>query len=107
MPPGRANPSTRAGTLFALSSAAAFGTNIVSAQIAGAAGLSGPLLVVYRVLLMLALAAAFALLWRRSLAVPRREWPALGLFGATTALVGVGYLSSVAFIPVTVAAVVF
>lgn len=107
MPPGRANPSTRAGTLFALSSAAAFGTNIVSAQIAGAAGLSGPLLVVYRVLLMLALTAAFALLWRRSLAVPRREWPALGLFGATTALVGVGYLSSVAFIPVTVAAVVF
>ncbi|CAN7497674.1 DMT family transporter [Bosea sp. LjRoot9] len=95
------------GFLFALGSAAAYGTNIVSAQIAGQAGLSGPLLVFYRVFLMLALASLVALLWRASLAVPRGERRALALFGFASAGVGCAYLSSVAFVPVSVAAVVF
>lgn len=97
----------RRGVALALASAAAFGTNIVSAQIAGMAGLSGPLLVFYRVFVMLALVGGAVLLWRAGLAVPRRRWPALALFGISTALVGSAYLSSVAFLPVTVAAVVF
>lgn len=95
------------GIALALGSAAAFGTNIVSAQIAGMAGLSGPLLVFYRVFVMLALVGGAILLWRSGLSVPRRRWPALILFGISTALVGSAYLSSVAFLPVTVAAVVF
>lgn len=95
------------GIALALASAAAFGTNIVSAQIAGMAGLSGPLLVFYRVFVMLALVGGAILLWRSGLSVPRRRWPALILFGISTALVGSAYLSSVAFLPVTVAAVVF
>lgn len=95
------------GIVMALGSAAAFGTNIVSAQIAGAAGISGPLIVFYRVFLMLALVVGAALLWRGPLAVPRGERRALLLFGIASALVGSAYLSSVAFLPVTVAAVVF
>lgn len=106
MQPQDASTAQR-GLALALASAAAFGTNIVSAQLAGQAGLSGPLIVFYRVFLMLALAAGAALIWRSSLAVPRRRWPALALFGVSTALVGSAYLSSVAFLPITVAAVIF
>jgi drug/metabolite transporter (DMT)-like permease len=93
--------------LLALASAGAYGTNIVSAQIAGQAGLNGPLLVFYRVFIMLALVGAAIAIWRTSLAVPRAERRALALFGVTSALVGSAYLSSIAFLPVTVAAVVF
>lgn len=99
--------SAQQGLALALASAAAFGTNIVSAQLAGHAGLSGPLIVFYRVFLMLVLVVAATLLWRASLAVPRHRWPALGLFGVSTALTACAYLSSVAFLPITVAAVVF
>lgn len=93
--------------LLALASAGAYGTNIVSAQIAGQAGLNGPLLVFYRVFIMLALVGAAVAIWRTSLSVPRAERRALLLFGGTSSLVGSAYLSSVAFLPVTVAAVVF
>jgi drug/metabolite transporter (DMT)-like permease len=97
----------RQGMMLALGSAAAFGTNIVSAQIAGQAGLNGPLLVFYRVFVMLALVLAAALIWRASLTVPRQQRPAIVMFGFASALVGSAYLSSVAFLPVSVAAVVF
>lgn len=93
--------------LMALAAAGAYGTNIVSAQIAGQAGLNGPLLVFYRVFIMLALVGAAVAIWRAPLAVPRAERRAMLLFGVTSALVGSAYLSSVAFLPVTVAAVVF
>lgn len=96
-----------AGILFALGSAAAYGTNIVSAQIAGSAGLSGPLLVAYRVFLLLVLTLAFAAAIGDRLGVVRSERRALLLFGLSSAFVGSAYLSSVAFVPVTVAAVVF
>ncbi len=104
---GRSAAATRQGLLLALASAAAYGTNIVSAQIAGQTGLAGPLLVFYRVFIMLALVLAATLIWRASLKVPARERRALALFGLMSALVGCAYLSSVAFLPVTVAAVVF
>jgi drug/metabolite transporter (DMT)-like permease len=105
--PERDRKSERQGLALALASAAAFGTNIVSAQIAGQAGLSGPLLVFYRVLLMLVLVGGAALVWRGSLALRRTERQPVLLFGLATALVGIAYLSSVAFVPVSVAAVVF
>ncbi len=97
----------RHGVALALGSAAAFGTNIVSAQIAGQAGLNGPLLVFQRVFVMLALVGLAAWFWRSSLAVPKAERKAVLLFGIATAFVGSAYLSSVAFLPVSVAAVVF
>lgn len=95
------------GLLLAFASAAAFGTNIVSAQIAGAVGLGGPLLVFYRVLIMLVLVGAVALVARASLGLRRSQRRAVFFFGFATALVGTAYLSSVAFIPVSVAAVIF
>jgi drug/metabolite transporter (DMT)-like permease len=97
----------RRGFTLALGSAAAYGTNIVSAQIAGASGLSGPLIVFYRVFIMLVLVVGAALLWRTTLRVPTPERRAVIGFGLASALVGSAYLSSVAFLPVTVAAVVF
>jgi drug/metabolite transporter (DMT)-like permease len=95
------------GLLFALGSAGLYGLNIVYARIAALSGASGPAIVLYRVLLILGVMAAAAVVMRRSLAVPREERVTMGLLGLTTAYVGLCYISSVAFIPVTVAAVIF
>lgn len=95
------------GLLFAIGSAGLYGFNIVFARMASFAGASGSAIVVYRVFLMLALVAAVAVFARRSLAVARQERRTLLLLGVSSALQGICYLSSVAFIPVTVAAVVF
>lgn len=107
MKPLDGRPSETAGILFALGSAAAYGTNIVSAQIAGTAGLSGPLLVAYRVLLLLVLTLVFAVAIGDRLKILPEERRPLLLFGLSSACVGSAYLSSVAFVPVTIAAVVF
>lgn len=107
MNPDPARAARQQGIALALASAAAFGSNIIGAQIASQAGLSGPLLVFYRVFIMLALIGAAALMLRVSWKVPPGQGRALFAFGLSSALVGTAYLSSVAFIPVTVAAVVF
>jgi drug/metabolite transporter (DMT)-like permease len=101
----RSSPAT--GLLFALGSASLYGFNIVYARIASFAGASGSAIVVYRVFLMLVLVGIVAALARRSLRMAREERGTLILLGIATAFVGICYLSSVAFIPVTVAAVVF
>ncbi|HEY8383377.1 MAG TPA: DMT family transporter [Microvirga sp.] len=103
-PPSRAAST---GLLLALASAGLYGVNIGYARLASFAGVSGSTIVVYRVLLMLGLVAAAALVLRRSLAVPAEERRTVALLGVATAFVGVCYLSSVAFIPVAVAVVVF
>lgn len=95
------------GLIFALGSAGFYGLNIVFARMASFAGASGSAIVVYRVLLMLALVTALATVARRSLAMAQEERGILPLLGISSALQGICYLSSVAFIPVTVAAVVF
>jgi len=99
--------SPTSGLLFALGSATFYGLNIVFARLASFAGTSGSALVVYRVLLMLVLVGIAAAVMRRSLATAREERGTMLVLGVSTALVGICYLSSVAFIPVTVAAVVF
>jgi drug/metabolite transporter (DMT)-like permease len=96
-----------AGLSFAVASASLYGYNIVFARMASFAGASGPAIVIYRVFLMLALVAIGAAVARRSLAMAREERGMLLLLGISTAVQGICYLSSVAFIPVTVAAVVF
>jgi len=103
--PHRSSPAN--GMLFALVSATFYGLNIVYARLASFAGASGSAIVVYRVFLMLVLVGIAAIVMRRSLAMAREERGIMLLLGVATALVGVCYLSSVAFIPVTVAAVVF
>lgn len=100
-------PASSLGLVFALGSAALYGLNIGYARLASFAGISGSTLVVYRVLLMLALVAVFAALMRRPLKVAPGERGVMALLGVSTTLVGVCYLSSVAFIPVTVAVVLF
>jgi drug/metabolite transporter (DMT)-like permease len=95
------------GLFFAVGSASLYGLNIVYARMASFAGASGSAIVVYRVLLMLTLVAIVAVVARRSLAVAREERGIMLLLGVSTALVGICYLSSVAFIPVTMAVVVF
>lgn len=96
-----------AGVLLALGAAGAYGLNITFTQIAATAGVPGPSLVVYRVIVMLALSAGVIALWRMSVRVAAGEGVAVALLGLTSAGVGLCYLSSVAFIPVTVAAVLF
>jgi drug/metabolite transporter (DMT)-like permease len=95
------------GLLFALASASLYGFNIVYARIASFAGASGSAIVVYRVFLMLVLVGIVAAVTRSSLKAAQEERGTLLLLGVSTAFVGLCYLSSVAFIPVTVAAVVF
>jgi len=95
------------GLLLAIGAASCYGFNIVFARMASFAGASGPAIVVYRVFLMLALVAAVAVIARRSLAMAREERGTLLLLGIASAVQGICYLSSVAYIPVTVAAVVF
>jgi drug/metabolite transporter (DMT)-like permease len=95
------------GLVFALASASLYGFNIVYARMASFAGASGSAIVVYRVLLMLVLVGIVAAVARHSLAMAREERGKLLLLGISSALQGICYLSSVAFIPVTVAAVVF
>ena len=99
--------SPASGLLFALGSASLYGLNIVYARLASFSGASGSAIVVYRVLLMLVLVAIAAIVMRRSIAMAREERGTMLLLGVSTALLGICYLSSVAYIPVTVAAVVF
>lgn len=99
--------SPASGLLFALGSAGLYGLNIVYARVAAIGGVPGPAVVVYRVLLMLALVAIAAALMRRSIVVAREERLTMAILGISTAFVGLCYVSSVAFIPVTVAAVLF
>jgi drug/metabolite transporter (DMT)-like permease len=95
------------GLALALGSAALYGVNIVSTRLAALEGVSGVSLVFYRVFVMLALVAVVAALRRAPLRVPRGERGAVAALGLSTVAIGVAYLSSVAFIPVTVAVVIF
>lgn len=95
------------GFAAALTAATAYGANIVGARLASDSGIAAPLLVFYRVLLMAVLVGLLALVWRQRLRVADGEWPVMLLLILTTGGMGIFYLSSVAFIPVTVAAVIF
>jgi drug/metabolite transporter (DMT)-like permease len=95
------------GTMLALGGASAYGINIVFARMAADAGISGVSVVFYRVLLMLAVVALIAIVARRSLNVPHGERLAMLMLGLSSTCVGVAYISSIAFIPVTVAVVIF
>lgn len=100
-------PASLSGLLLALAAAAAYGCNISFVRLASFAGLPGTALVFYRVLVVLAVVAAAAPLLRRGFAIARGERGALTLLALGTAVVGTAYLSAVAYIPVTVAVVIF
>ena len=96
-----------AGLGLALLAALGYGANVPFAKQAAIAGVSGPDIVFYRAFLLLAVLAGLVLAGGGSLAVPaaaRRMVLGLGLF---TAFVALCYISSIAFIPVSVATIVF
>lgn len=100
-------PSHANGLAYAIGSAGCYGLNIVFVRMASFADISGSAIVVYRVLVMLALVGLIMALARHSLKTAREERGTLALLGTSTACLGICYLSSVAFVPVTVAVVVF
>ncbi|MGL4440160.1 MAG: EamA family transporter [Bosea sp. (in: a-proteobacteria)] len=97
----------RLGVAMAIGSAAGYGLNIVTAQIAASVGISGALMVFYRVFLMLACVGVAFVASRQSLKVAQGERKALIVFGLSSSVIGTAYLSSVAFLPISVAAVLF
>jgi drug/metabolite transporter (DMT)-like permease len=99
-----ASPS---GLVFALAAASLYGLNIGYARLAALAGVSGTAVVVYRVAAMLLVVGLAVWIRRSSVAVPAQERCTVVLLGLATTFVGVFYLSSVAFIPVAVAVVIF
>lgn len=99
--------SERIGFAAALTAATAYGINIIGARLSADAGIAAPLLVLFRVALMAALVGGYGLLRQQRLQVATGEWPAIIILVLTTAGMGICYLSSVAYIPVTVAAVIF
>ena len=87
--------------------ALAYGVNIPYARLAGDLGVSGPNAVALRVLCVLPLFAGAALIGGVSLNVRGEERARLFWLGVTCAFTGLGYLSSIAFVPVGVAVMIF
>jgi len=102
-----ASASVRLGLAFAGASAAGYGLNIVTAQIASTVGIGGALMVFYRSLMMLACLGVALALTRQNLRIAAGEHAPLIVFGLSSSVIGTAYLSSVAFLPVSVAAVIF
>jgi drug/metabolite transporter (DMT)-like permease len=95
------------GIGFALAGAFFYGFNITFAKISAELGVQGPMIVAERVLVMIAIGLVLALVTRSSLRVVEGERAPIALLGLGSMGVSIGYLSSVAFIPITVAAVIF
>jgi drug/metabolite transporter (DMT)-like permease len=95
------------GVVLALSGAFFYGFNITFAKIAAGLGVGGPMIVAERVLVMIAIGITAGLSTRSSFLVPQNERRALVLLGLGSTGVSICYLSSVAFIPITIAAVIF
>ncbi|WP_029030965.1 DMT family transporter [Salinarimonas rosea] len=106
MPPPQ-TPSSPLGALIALAAASFYGLSIVIARLAADAGISGVSLVFWRTLVVVVGVVAFALLTRRSVVVPRARWPLMTTLVVSSVTIAVCYISAIAFVPVTVAAVIF
>jgi len=88
-------------------SAACFGLNAIPTRIASTQGVNGADLAAARSGMFFVGLAIYALATRARLHVPPPERPALIGFAVSGAMVGVGYLSAVAFVPVGVAVMIF
>jgi drug/metabolite transporter (DMT)-like permease len=97
----------RLGLGLGLLSALGYGANIPYAKLSAMAGVSGPDIVLYRAVAMVALTAAIAGGFGLSLRLaPVTRGSVIGL-GIATSFVALCYISSVAFIPVGVATIIF
>jgi drug/metabolite transporter (DMT)-like permease len=95
------------GTGLVVLSAAAFGLITTSSRVAYTGGAAPSTIVLLRFIAFVAVVGAVLLLRRRGLGLPREGLLASLWLAVTTMIMSVGYLSSVAFIPVTLAAIVF
>ena len=95
------------GLAFALSGAFFYGFNITFAKIAAGLGVGGPMVVAERVLVMIAIGLVIGWLSGASFSVPKEERRPLFALGLGSTGVSICYISSVAFIPITIAAVIF
>jgi drug/metabolite transporter (DMT)-like permease len=91
----------------ALFGACSYGFNIIFAQIASQSGIMGPTIFFYRVFLMVPIGLLILLASRTAFVIERSEWKAIIGMALASSGVGLCYISSVAYIPVTVAAVIF
>jgi drug/metabolite transporter (DMT)-like permease len=98
--------SARSGLLLALGAAACYGLNIAFARMAALVGISGTNLVFYRVFVLMVVLIPIVWVTRRSLRPAPGEWGALAWLAGTSTIVGLAYLSSVSFVPVTIAVVI-
>jgi drug/metabolite transporter (DMT)-like permease len=98
--------SARSGLVFALGAAACYGLNIAFARMAALAGITGTNIVFYRVFVLLAVLLPIVWIARRSLRPAPGEGAALTWLAVTSTIVGLAYLSSVTFVPVTIAVVI-
>jgi drug/metabolite transporter (DMT)-like permease len=99
--------TTLSGLGIGLMAALCYGANVPFAKLAAQAGASGPTLVFYRAFLMVALLGALGLVQHHSLTVPAGSRLAVLGLGIATSFVGLCYVSSVAFIPVGVATILY
>ena len=95
------------GLLLAMGGAVSYGVNIVFAQISASAGIHGSVILFYRVFLMLPLAVIAMLISGTAFTIDRSETRAIVIMGLTSSAVSLCYILSVAYIPVTIAAVIF
>lgn len=104
---GAAPPRLGPGQAAILASAICFGLNVIPARVASEAGVGGADISAVRSVVMFAALVVYALVTRLPLAVPRAERLTLVGFGVCGAMLGVCYLSAVAFVPIGVAAMIF
>lgn len=100
-------PRAAAGLAFALASASCYGFNIITTRLASVAGVTGVTVVFYRVFVMLALVLLAVAILRPRLRIEPGERVTIAVLAGSTIALGLAYLSSVTYIPVTVAVVVF
>lgn len=101
------NNTILTGLSLGLLAALCYGANVPYAKLAAEAGANGPTVVFYRAFLLVALLGGLGLARGGTLAVAR-PWrlPVFGL-GIATSFVGLCYISSVAFIPVGIATILY
>ncbi len=102
-----ADPRFIAGIAIAFASATSLSFITTFARMAYDAGTTPWTLVLLRALFGLASSLAVVLILRSDLRVPRALWGSVLLTGIGLTMISVGYMSSVAFIPVSLAAILF
>ncbi|MBN9064700.1 MAG: hypothetical protein BGP06_20425 [Rhizobiales bacterium 65-9] len=99
--------ASRVGLAAALAATFFFGVNTIAAKLAADAGAPGAFVVLCRTFALFVLLALVLPVLRWSVAIAPPSRPAMAAMMATSAGMGICYMSSVTYIPVTVAAVIF